>query len=160
MMPSGLADTGATSDLWSYFKSIDHALERAMAIGDRSQLTELDRDRLSALVTLLRETIAQPADLRQVSIDSVRLRHSQTPAYVTDFSLREQLRETPELLSWHAAAKMGFEKKIERLVETLDAYLSGTPDKLFTRGAPEEEFKILRAALATLLRQAASALHA
>ena len=161
MMPNALANTGAYADLWSHLKSIDHALERAMTEDDMSKLSDLDRERLRALMSLLRDSLAQHTDLRQVSRDSLRPRDSHTSIYSSDIrSLKERLRETREFTAWHAAAKMGFEKKVEKLIDSLEIYLQGASEELFGKGAPPEEFMILRAALALLLRDAESGLHA
>ena len=56
MIPQAISNVGPYADLWSYLKSMQHALNRAVA---GQNLMELDKERLSALARFLRGELSQ-----------------------------------------------------------------------------------------------------
>ena len=48
MIPNAISNTGPYANFWSHLKSIDHTLERIIALSQTESITELDKDRLEA----------------------------------------------------------------------------------------------------------------
>src|SRR5690242_14438250 len=157
MIPNAVASTGPYAGLWSHLKSIDHALERALTLRG-ARLTELDRDRLRALIDLLQGGLSE-----QEASESARslLPFSVVaePSYGATLDLRHRLVNVPRFQDWHKSSKKGVESKIARLIKAVEDYLDRPRTSLFSEEIPVEEFEVLRAVLKDLLVEAEAALH-
>ena len=153
MIPNAVASTGPYAGLWSHLKSIDHALERTLAIADPRKLTELDRDRLQTLVEFLQGSLLpnpiSPSDTGDL------LLHCQTtgPDYSGAIDLRQEIYDVPAFDEWSKSSKKSFEINVQRLIKAVEDVLNeGTPDQLFQqKEIPKKELGVLRAVLQSLL---------
>jgi Fe-S-cluster formation regulator IscX/YfhJ len=159
MTPNALASTGPQADLWSHLKSMDHALVRALDSQSALSLTTLDKERLIALVSFLRNSLVHQTEEQLISMDSL-ITPDLEPNTVSYLDLRQRLKELPSFEAWENKAKMGFDKKVQKLVETTENYINKpASDSLFPKDAPQEELKVLRDLLSELLKNSESALH-
>ena len=157
MIPNALASTGAYADLWSHLKSMDHALERCLDPQVVS-IEPLDKERISALVSFLRENFIRiPREIFTTSDKSFSPYF--TLIFALDFDLKQRLQDLPALKDWHRGSKMGTEKKIEKLINTIEDFKSNIPKEMFKKNVPQEEFNILRKILHALLSDMQSALY-
>lgn len=159
MILNALSSVGAYADLWSHLKSMDYALERALDSDSPAPLEELDKERLQALANFLSESIIQKYDDGLSSIYETLVSTESRQTFAPDFDLRERFQEVQPLKSWHHASKIGFEKKIQKLIESIDYFLNKSPKGIFKNDVPREEFEILRALLTVLLSETQSALY-
>lgn len=158
MIRNALATTGGQAEYWSYLKAMDHALERALAAQPPTPLDPLDRERLAALAVFLRvhatTAASDPAPtLRDRLLQDAPHRSDRLP----DGDVRELVRQVLEAEEWQGP-RVNADRKVLRLVDTLDRYLADRAGRLFP-DPPRWEFALLRAALGRLLRSAQSALH-
>ncbi len=158
MIPNAVASTGPYAGLWSHLKSIDHALERALTRRG-SRLTDLDRDRLLALMDLLQGGQPGEQDTPQVIKSLLPYSEIAEPSYGTTLDLRHRIVGIPKFQDWQKSSKKGTESKIARLAKALEDYLNRPRKDLFSQAVPAEEFEILRAVLQELLAEAEVALY-
>lgn len=173
MIPNALANTGPYADFWGHLKSIDHALERAIntitnadyniertiGVGETtSTLTDLDKDRLNAMVLFFKSA------LNPRSTDSAESRT--VPSFLVDTHLdysstidvRQKITAVREFEEWQKTAKKGIESKLQRLIDSVENYLNNASAS-FIPEAPKEEFEILQAIIQSLLSEAEIALQ-
>lgn len=161
MIPNAIASTGPYAGLWSHLKSIDHALHRVLEDTAETELTGLDQDRLRALLELLEGGKEQgsPASPSQANLVSMSVwSPSSGPNYTAAIDLRQELKSIKEFDNWHKPSKMGFDDKLERLIQAVSGFLAQSPSKLF-KEPPREEFQIVRALVKSLLGNAEAELH-
>lgn len=157
MIPNALAQTGPYAGLWSYLKSIDHALARAVELQTPNSLSELDRERLLALSSFLKGGLAR--DTAASSLHLGELLESNKPDYKSAIDVRQHLTTLEPLGAWLKSSKVGLEKKIERLINALNTAVNPPKDKLFPKDFPTEELNLLRVIVRSLLADAEAALH-
>ena len=159
MIPNALASTGAYAGLWSYLKSIEHALDRALEAENTDSLTELDRERLMSLASFL-ESGVTPGGLPSLeNLDLSKYAQSGETDYASAIDLRTLIAQVGDFEAWMKSSKMGLEKKVQRLVATLRGFVSPGERSLFHKDFPVEELDTLRAIVQTLLSDAEAALH-
>lgn len=158
MIPQAIASTGPYADLWSHLKSMLHALDRAMNAKNARDLTELDRERLSALSRFLKTELISKSGNQPVSFGSVGLMASQDPSYSFSMDLQQVAKDLPDFEAYHASQKMGFDKKVQKLIAVLEE-CSAAPDALIPYNPPKPELRIIQNLLTELLVHAESALQ-
>lgn len=158
MIPNAVASTGPYAGLWSHLKSINHALERALAAGNSKELAELDSDRLHALSEFLDGGLSSAPGASGLSTSLVEYSNLTEPDYNAAIDLRSRLGEVPQFDNWLKISKKGFDSKLQRLIASITAFLSPSSDFL-GRDVPREEFEILKAIVQSLLSEAETALH-
>ncbi|HUT11466.1 MAG TPA: hypothetical protein VMY42_13275 [Thermoguttaceae bacterium] len=158
MIPNAVASTGPYAGLWSHLKSINHALERALAAGSSKELAELDIDRLRALSEFLDGGLSSAPGASGLSTSLVEYSNLTEPDYNAAIDLRSRLAYVPEFDNWLKSSKKGFDTKLQRLIASISNFLSPSGD-LLARETPHQEFEILRAIVQSLLSEAETALH-
>ncbi len=148
MIPNALASTGPYADLWGYLKSIEHALARSMSAID---LTDLDQDRLEALISLLEDTLS-PEDHDLLSdqnfLDIIDSWHSD---YSSGLDLRSVVESNERFKLWRRSSKKSFEEDIQRLISIIRRHLDGANKGLFQAPPPSKEFEVLHSIVTSLL---------
>lgn len=158
MIPHAITNTGSYVDLWSQLKALQHALLRA-AHGSNS-LTSLDRELLLRLIEMFRGAIAEEkAPSGELKNYFGALTADECEATL-DLDLRQNLKHTAEFENWMQRAKPGTDKKIQRLIEAVEKYLSDSENGLITTHIPEDEYKVLAAIISRLLLYIESRLYA
>jgi hypothetical protein len=159
MIPNAMATTGPSAGVWSYWKSIDHALARASSYKRADELSELDRDRLTSLLDFLRRGFALPKRNSFQPVDVLRYSEDAQPGYGSLVDMRPQVAAVEEFKEWQKSSKVSFEHKVQRLIDRLESILKKVPTKgLFADDIPLEELTVLRAIVRWLLLQAETAL--
>ena len=153
MIPNALTSTGAYADMWSHFKSIEHALDRVLDSSASFSLTDLDRERLMALADFLRDNII----VKTPNQSATRLSPTRD-SYTAELDLKERLQNVKEFSDWQEKAKLGVNKKVLSLVEAIEGFVKKPSDKLFPQDVPQEAFEVLKAIVAALVSDTESAL--
>lgn len=151
MIKSVLSNTGAYADLWSYLKSVDHALSRALHSSATSPLQELDKDRLLALRRFLLNNFVSPKEEDLSAFLTLSAKRNE-PVYTPDFDVRDELKNIREF------AGPSIEKRIQKLADFIEKYVNDSPKSLYER-TPVEELQTLRLFIGVLLRHLQSALQ-
>lgn len=159
MIPHAITNTGSYVDLWSQLKAIQHALKRTLTAEDRIHLTALDREMLARLADLLRNALPSPDDSKPSLESYFESLSSYEAESSLDFDLGHALRGISEFEQWLPAHKLGFEKKVQRLLSTIDRIVQESDQGLLVDRPPEDEFRVLQAIVAGLLVQVESALN-
>ncbi len=155
MIPNALATTEPYASLWAHLKSMDHALERATTGADT---TELDRDRMRALVVFLRGGLGKPeSESRPVSL--LDYMQADEPDYSAAFDLKQQVTSVAQFRDWPKLAKNGYEERMRRLIQAVDDYLGEMNGQSVPTRVPAEEFAVLRAILRVLVAEAEASLY-
>ncbi len=155
MIPCEVSNTNVYASLWSHLKSIDHALERVL--GD-VELSELDRDRLNALGSLLQGGLSRTDQSSQLSTSLREYSESTGPDFHSGIDLRRRLSQVVEFEEWQKAARRGFDVKVNRLIQAIEDFLNG-PTNLFAKKVPQEELQVLHAIVRSMLAEAETALY-
>src|SRR5579859_5900009 len=159
MIPQAIASAGPYADLWSHLKSMQHALGRALGAQTAKYLSDLDKERLNALARFLKSELSQKTEPDALTFSGFRDQPSNEPTYSLDIDLQQMLKNLPAFEEWHAAQKLGFEKKWQKLVSALETYLQSLGSSLLPIHPPQEEFGILQKIVSELLVHAESALQ-
>lgn len=163
MIPNAVASTGAYAGLWGHLKSIDHALDRTLSFGDPRRLTELDRDRLQALIDLLEGSLLKETDPSHLAEDLLAHCRTVAPDYSVAVDFHQEIANHPAFKEWLKSSKCSVEYKVKRLICALtDVLTEETPKNLLgisPRDIPAQEFKVLRAILQPLLADTETALY-
>jgi hypothetical protein len=161
MIPNAVASTGPYAGLWSHLKSMDHALDRALQTADCRRLTELDKDRLHALVELLQGGL--PTSGSPEEADDLLLHCCQTtePDYSGAIDLRQELRNVEAFEEWSRPSRKSLSDNVGRLIRAIEDFLGETsPHSLIPqKEIPRKEFEVLRAILQSLLAETETALY-
>ena len=173
MIPNALANTGPYADFWGHLKSIDHALERALSPDITSPdngieqtfgaskttpgLTDLDRDRFKALILFFKSALTSEAEGSkfQKSLSFTADTHLD---YSATIDIRQKITAVQEFEEWQKTAKKGFDPKLQRLIDSIENYLSKASGSFFPE-IPRKEFEVLRAIVQSLLSEAEIALQ-
>jgi hypothetical protein len=158
MIPQAIASTGAYADLWSYLKSMTHALERAQKARNLTDIAELDKARLLALAEFLKKELENKDATDMFSPEAFLACKSDDYSYTLDTDLRTLLQELPSFKAWLKSQKSSFKDKSLKLAVALEDYVATLNESLFPENPPKEEFIILHDLLAELLLQTESAL--
>jgi hypothetical protein len=159
MMQNALTSTGAYADWWSHLESMKHALTRVLDTSNINPLNELDRELLQRLVMLLKE-LPRLAEADEVETQDLLAQMNQAPlSFVADLRLEECLHESLAFKGWLSTRKLGFDKKLEKLLEASESFLSSASEKLFTNKAPRDEFQILSEVIDRMLARNQFLLH-
>ena len=158
MIPNAVASTGPYAGLWSHLKSIDHALQRALAAKSSKELAALDRDRLRALCEFLDGGLSSATAVSGLSTSLTDYSGITEPDYNAAIDLRSRLALVSEFENWQKASKKGFDSKLQRLIASITSFLSPSGG-LLGREVPRQEFEVLRAIVQSLLSEAETALH-
>ena len=159
MIPQAIANVGPYADLWSHLKSMQYALGRVLKAKNGGDLNSLDKERLTVLASFFHGELSLKTPTDTVSFAGFGGQSSAEPTYSLDFDLQAMIKGLPEFESWHAAAKLGFDKKWQRLVSALETYTNGISGSLLPNQPPREEFQILQRILSELLLRTESALQ-
>ena len=160
MIPQAIANVGPYADLWSHLKSMQHALLRANAAQNARDLSMLDKERLTALAHFLKSELSLKTIPEVFSFAGFGGQPSGEPTYSLDIDLQQMIKNLKAFDEWHAAQKMGFEKKWQKLVSSLETYAQNLGGSLLPNQPPQEEFQILQKVVSELLLHAESALQA
>lgn len=156
MIPNAVANTGPNAGLWSHLKSLDHALDRALS-SSNTQLTELDRDRLSAVAEFLAGGLSQEGQAPAPSLSSLSHATLADENYLALLDLRHKVVNVPAFENWQKASKKGVEAKLQRLLKATQEFLA--TGELFKRSVPRDEFQVIRAIIQALLSEVETALY-
>jgi hypothetical protein len=159
MIPQAIANVGPYADLWSHLKSMQHALERALKAQTARDLSTLDKERLDALARFFRSELSLKPPTDAFSFAGFGGQSSSEPTYSLDFDLQQMIKSLPAFDEWHAAQKLGFEKKWQKLVSALESYANNLNGSLLPNQPPCDEFQILQKIISELLLHAESALQ-
>jgi hypothetical protein len=160
MIPQAIANVGPYADLWSHLKSMQYALGRALKAHTARDLSKLDKERLDALARFLQSELSLKPASDAFSFAGFGGQSSSEPTYSLDFDLQQMIKGLPEFDEWLVAQKLGFEKKWQKLVSSLEAYTSSLNGSLLPNQPPREEFQILQRIISELLLHTESALQA
>jgi hypothetical protein len=159
MIPNAVASTGPYAGLWSHLKSIDHALGRTLASADPRKLTELDRDRLQALVDFLQSSLLTDSDPLNAPGGQFLPCQTLEPDYSRAIDLREELDRIPAFKEWSRPSRKPIENSIQRLIRAVEEVLvGGTPEQLFPE-IRKKELGVLRAVVQSLLAETEIAMY-
>jgi len=159
MMQNALTSTGAYADWWSHLESMKHTLVRVLDTSNVNPLNELDKELLRRLVMLLKELpgLAQPVE---VDTKELLTQMNQAPlSFVADLRLQECLHASHAFKDWLRSRKLGFDRKLEKLVEASESFLSSATEDLFPSKAPQAEFRILDEVIGEMLARSQSLLY-
>jgi hypothetical protein len=173
MIPNALANTGPYADFWGHLKSIDHALDRALnpditspddgieqtLVADKTtpELTDLDRDRFKALILFFKSALTSKAGGGELQ-ESLLFVAGTHLDYSATIDIRQKITAVKEFEEWQKTAKKGFDLQLQRLIDSIENYLSKASGS-FLPVVPSKEFKILRAIVQSLLSEAEIALR-
>jgi hypothetical protein len=159
MLANALAATNPYADLWSHLKSMHHAVTRAIELPSR-QLVDLDRERLADLADFLRGSFT-PVEVEEESLSESLLRSTADEASYTPVAdIRDTVKSIRTFQEWRESSRIGFERKLQLLVNALDSFRVDMDTDLFAARVPGEEFRVVRDILEHLLRDTQSALLA
>lgn len=159
MIPQAIANMGPYADLWSHLKSMQHALQRALAVESTRDITDLDKERLLALSQFLKSELIQKPTPEVFSFAGFGRATAEGPSYSLDLDLHQIIKALPDFEQWHAAQKLGFEKKWQKLITTLESYIQNVGGNWLPNQPPKEEFQILQKIISELLLHAESTLQ-
>ena len=159
MIPQAIANVGPYADLWSHLKSMQHALLRASTTQNPRDLSILDKERLNALARFLKNELSLKTTPEVFSFAGFGGQHASEPTYSLDTDLQLMIKSLKIFDEWHAAQKIGFEKKWQKLVSALESYAHNLGGSLLPNQPPREEFQILQKVVSELLLHAESALQ-
>lgn len=148
MLHNALTSSSPYADLWSHFKAIQHAIERAIDIKASSPLTDLDHERLDDLVSFLRENCDSPGE-DAASIESLMAMMNDPSLFTIDIDIKECLMAASEFSSW--LEKTRFDKKVARLISSIEKHIELSKESRYAKPSPPREFSILLAFLDQLL---------
>lgn len=154
VIPNATASTSPYADHWAQLKSVHYALSRALDPKNQIGLSDLDRERLQALVEALKTVVADQAGsetFKQAGASKDSVLHPGT-------DLRDQIAAVPEFDAWRKTSKKGVDHNLQRLIQASETFLQSR--QLFTSKVPREEFEILRAIVRSLVSASEVALHA
>ena len=157
MIPNALLSGGPYAGLWSHLKTIDHAIARIMAAESSKDITELDRERLLALTSLLESSLKTNAETGD-SVQQLQYSEDAEPNYGSAIDLRGRIASIDDFTSWQKTSKSGIDKKLARLVHVTKDFVNNSSEGLFPK-VPLEEFRLLRKIVQGLLADAETALH-
>ena len=154
-----MTDNAVHADLWSHLKSMDHAVERVLAAAAKGcPLHELDKECIEALRDLLTETRTQTSEGDVISVEAILASKGKRWDYAFDFDFKKQLKELPQFRDYLQARRIGFEKKVDRLVGAINKFLQEFPTKTKTllvraEDIPQAALEVMDAWLKELLRE-------
>jgi len=164
MIPNAVASTGPYAGLWSHLKSMDHALERALRITNTGKLTELDKDRLQALIEFLQGSLPTPPDSSEEADDLFFRRQTTEPDYSGAIDLQQEVHNVHAFEEWSKPSRKSFEINVRRLIKAIEEVLGESTSNTLLPGMrqkeiPRTEFEVLRAILQSLLAETETALY-
>jgi hypothetical protein len=138
---------------------MQHALGRALKAQTARDLSNLDKERLNALARFFHSELSLKPAADVFSFAGFGGQSSSEPTYSLDFDLLQMIKNLPEFDGWHAAQKLGFEKKWQKLVSALELYSTSLNGSLLPNQPPREEFQILQRIISELLLHTESGLE-
>ncbi len=153
MIPSAITSTGPYADVWSYLKSIDHAIERVLD-SSVTRATPLDKDRLSALIDLLNNSVAPEVELASESISFMNNIGSPYPDYSSAINLRSKVESNKDFIIWKKKNRKKAEDLLAKLKHAVERYILESDDSLFQLGKHTDELKILQSIMGDLIADA------
>lgn len=158
MIPNAMAKSGPYADLWGHLKSIDHALERTLSGANREKVSELDIDRLRALVELLKGAQVGDSVDQPFAPDQLLFSEFNQSDYGSAIDLKYKFSTVSEFNDFQRSSKKGFNAKLEKLLDDTEEYLTSTSG-LVPGEAPTKVFEVLRAIVRSLLSEVEVALQ-
>lgn len=155
MIPNTFSSTGPNARLWVRLKAIEHALSRTLDSSKSGSLSELDKEKLQDLASVLGEAILTIDDEHYVPGSSTT--SASSFRFTIDF--RRAIEANESFRQWQEKAKKPTKDDIERLRKSVSRFVSNSTGALF-QDAPKEEFKTLHAIVRTMLADAEVALQA
>ncbi len=152
MIPNSLSSTGPYAGLWSHLKSIDHALARVQ----NGEISDLDKERLGALIEILRGGLSATVTDAPETPNFLVLANEDQPDYRSAFELRSVLSSVGEFTAWKSKSKMPVDTKVQKLIDALHRVIG--EKRLFPHDLPQEELSVLQAISKSLLSDAESSL--
>jgi hypothetical protein len=163
MIPDSVASAEPYVGLWGHLKSIDHALGRALSSSDLKKLTELDRDRLQALIDLLKASMPEDGGSSDAAEESLIRGWTTEPDYSTAMDFHERIANHPSFREWKRSSKKSFGEKVGQLTVALQSVLEHAESRdrtlIAKEPVPQEELEILRAVLRSILAETEAALY-
>lgn len=143
---------GPDTRYWAFLKSIDFALSRLLQGENAAQLTELDRDRLSALADFLRAIEQVSSDTGDLAAAQKMLVASDSarPNFTYSRDLKAKIARNTSFMEYSASSKLSFKEKLERLEDAARKLSRGT-GQLFSTQVPKTEINVLRSVVRSLL---------
>jgi hypothetical protein len=159
MIPQAITSSGPYADLWSHLKSMIHALNRALEAKNTRDLSDLDRERLVDVSTLLKSELLQTGESRDPNLALISAASPFDPVDTLGVDLRQFIRHVPEFEQWNSSQKLGTDKKVQKLQSAVDHYIASLMGTWLPNDPPQEEFRILKSLLAAILVQTEAALQ-
>ncbi len=158
MLPNAITNTGPYAGFWSHLKSIDHVLERILNPDvSAEKLSELDRDRLKALVDFLKDGLLSESTTPDIHQDLLNHAISTKPEYSSALNLRAKVNEIEAFNNWKKKAKKGPDEIIQRLIQSTQDYLTSPP--LILTESQKEELWVIHAIIHTLVFETEAAMQ-
>lgn len=153
-MQNALSSTSMYVNWWCHLDSIRHVLAKILDPDNKTPLNELDRERLEALIELVKGIHASSESVDPLSEEFLAKLNEPEAAYTPDVDFEECFRSSKRFNEWQKASKIGFEKKTQKLLAALENYVTSSKDQLIPRHAPHEEFRVLKDVVEKLLTDA------
>ncbi|MDD4870097.1 MAG: hypothetical protein PHR77_06015 [Kiritimatiellae bacterium] len=154
MIPNSLTKTGAYAGLWSYLKSVDCALARSLDEKTSPKLTEFDKERINSFADFLEDGISINKQESFTPSHLLQYMEKHEPNYSSSLNLRSLISEVEEFDSFQKMQRVGFDKKLQKLIESIRSSLNPSEKDLFIYSTYHEEFTLLRLIVQNLLRHA------
>ena len=126
------------------------------------ELSELDRDRLDALISLLHGGLSTAGQSSHLSTSLRDCSVSSGPDFRSGIDLRRRLTRVVEFEEWKKASRLAFDAKVNRLIQTVEGFLHGATGKfpaVVPAVVPQKELEVLHAIVRSLLAEAETALY-
>lgn len=153
-MHSELTDVRATAHLWNLLKSIDHAINRALELHPPQRLAPLDKDRLSILAEILRDSIHRQSTKDSPNETDFSIPDPQPWQATSKLDLIGAGRRAHKFETWLEGSKIGPEKKLQRLSDRLNRFVADLPAMIYPKDLPREELEVLSALIRQCLIEA------
>ena len=139
------------ADWWVYLESMNHALGKVLDSGSPQPLNKLDKERLGAVNCFIRGL--QDSRTAQFSLNPGFLASldQNEPTFLPDVDFEACFRKSAEFQKWQSG--LGFDRKIQRLLECTESFLSSSEKQLFAKNAPKAEFRVLKDVIDQLLAE-------
>src|SRR5882672_11668919 len=148
MIPQAIANTGPYSGLWSRIKSMMHALDRVLEAKTHKDLSELDRSRIFSLVKFLKFEASKKICEEPLEYATLSSTLTRDPSYFLEVDVLDLIKDLPEFQNWNHYKSLGVEKRLNKILETVQNYAQTASFKtLIANDPPREEINILRALL-------------
>jgi hypothetical protein len=112
---------------------------------------ELDKERIHELILIIQYLHTSVASAEVNSVQFLAELNDPNPIYLVDINMEDLFRKSSKFNDWLAISKLGFEKKLDKLIQSVDNYLTSPEQDLLTNRAPKEEFAVLQDVLRMII---------